>query len=161
MKRRKPEPARPVSLTKALLAGVAGGLAGSLAKSYAEHLFPPPLDPPAPQATADDHHQPPPTVSEAAGLAAQADPTLNWGFGTLIGGVYGVVAELQPETTAWAGIPFGLTVNRVAHKQLLPAMGLIDPAARQPVQRRMSNWTSYLAYGLATEVVRRAIRKRL
>jgi putative membrane protein len=166
---RRSKSAAPISLTKGLLAGIAGGLVGSVAKSYAETLFPPRLDHQTPHTSG--RSGPPAVVADqlasATGtsfseLERHATATgLHWGFGTLIGGVYGTIAELQPKATSWSGIPFGLTVNRVAHDQLLPAMGAIDPKAEQPAQERISQWMTHLVYGISTELVRRQVRKRL
>jgi len=36
-----------------------------------------------------------------------AGPAVHYAFGTSVGGLYGAVAELAPEVTAGAGLPFG------------------------------------------------------
>jgi putative membrane protein len=72
-----------------------------------------------------------------------------------------VAAELSTRVTSWQGAVFGLTVNRLAHKGLLPGMDLVEPVAEQPAQERISEWVSHVIYGVTTEVVRRAVRKRL
>jgi putative membrane protein len=153
---------RKISLIKGLLAGIAGGLAGSAAKILAEKLVPPRTQGQTP---------PPVLVVERAVHAAGEDPGvsakdaaaqgIHWGFGTMIGGVYGVAAELSPRVTSWQGSVFGLTVNRLAHKGLLPGLDLVEPVAEQPAQERISEWVSHVIYGVTTEVVRRAVRKRL
>jgi putative membrane protein len=153
---------RKISLVKGLLAGVAGGLAGSAAKIIAEKLVPP---------RTQGQPAPPVLVVERVAHAAGEQPGeplkhagaqgIHWGFGTMIGGVYGVAAELSPRVTSWQGAVFGLTVNRLAHKGLLPGMGLVEPVAEQPAQERISEWVSHVIYGVTTEVVRRAVRKRL
>jgi putative membrane protein len=151
-----------ISLLKGLLAGVAGGLAGSAAKALAEKLFPPRTQGQVP---------PPQLLIELAGKAAGAsvpEPAkqaathgIHWGFGTIIGGVYGVAAELSPKVTSWRGGVFGLTVNRIAHDQMLPTLGLVEPVPEQPAQERVSEWVTHVVYGVTTELFRRAVRKRL
>jgi putative membrane protein len=159
------KPARPprnISLLKGLLAGVAGGLVGSAAKIVAEKLFPP---------RTDGQPVPPELVVERAAHRAGENPCpasveaagqgLHWGFGTMLGGAYGVAAELTPKVTSWQGSVFGLTVNRIAHEGLLPRMNLVEPVPLQPAQERVSEWVSHVVYGVTTELVRRAVRKRL
>jgi putative membrane protein len=153
---------RKISLLKGLLAGVAGGLAGSAAKIVAEKLVPP---------RTQGQPAPPALVIERLAHAAGEEPTesakqvggegIHWGFGTMLGGVYGVAAELSPGVTSWRGSVFGLTVNRLAHKGLLPGLDLVEPVAKQPAQERVSEWVSHVVYGVTTDLVRRAVRKRL
>jgi putative membrane protein len=151
-----------ISLVKGLLAGVAGGLAGSAAKIVAEKLFPP---------RTQGQPEPPELIVERVAHAAGEQPSetakqvagqgIHWGFGTMLGGVYGVAAELSPGVTSWRGSVFGLTVNRLAHKGLLPGLDLIEPVPQQPAQERVSEWVSHVVYGVTTDLVRRAVRKRL
>ena len=150
------------SLLKGLLAGVAGGLAGSAAKVLAEKLFPPRTQgQPAPPALLVER------VAHAAGTAPSETTRLaggqgiHWGFGTMLGGVYGVAAELTPKVTSWRGGVFGLTVNRLAHQGLLPGLDLVEPVPLQPAQEKASEWVSHVVYGVTTDLVRRAVRKRL
>ncbi len=152
----------PGSLSKALLAGLAGGLAGSAAKVAAEKLFPPRLQGQTP---------PPRVVVERAADAVNAHPTgatkkaategIHWSFGTITGGVYGVAAEFEPKITAWRGAAFGLGLNKIMHEGLLPYAGFAAPVGDQPAQERVSEWVTHAVYGIVTEVVRRAVRKRL
>ncbi len=153
---------RTTSFTKAFLAGLAGGLAGSAAKVVGEKLLPPRTrgQTPPPKlvveraSAAADVHLPP------AGKAA-ASEGIHWSFGTLTGGVYGLAAEYQPRVTAWRGAAFGLTLNRLMHEGVLPRTGLVEPVADQPAQERVSEWVTHVIYGVVTEAVRRAVRKRL
>ncbi len=152
----------PGSLSKALLAGLAGGLAGSAAKVIAEKLFPPRLQGQTP---------PPQVVVERAAEAVDAHPgstakkaateSIHWSFGTLTGGVYGVAAEFEPKITAWRGAGFGLGLNKLMHEGLLPYAGFSAPVKDQPAQERVSEWVTHAVYGVMTELVRRAVRKRL
>lgn len=152
----------PASLSKALLAGLAGGLAGSLAKVAAEKLFPP---------RTEGQTTPPEKVVERAADAVHARPGgtakkaaaegLHWGFGTLTGGAYGVAAEFSPRITAWRGAAFGLGVNRLMHEGALPFGGFAAPVKNQTAQERVSEWVTHAVYGIVTELVRGAVRKRL
>jgi putative membrane protein len=156
-----PSPAKK-SIHKALLAGLAGGLIGSAAKIIAEALVPP----------RTDGQIAPPQLAVAHAAAAVSIPVdettvetaakgLHWGFGTLTGGVYGLAAEYYKPATAWKGAAFGLALNRLTHEGLLPKAGLAAPVAEQTSQERLSEWVTHLVYGVVTETVRSAVRKRL
>ncbi len=150
------------SFSKALLAGLAGGLAGSAAKIVGEKLLPP----------RTRSQQPPPklvveSMAAAAGVplsSAVKKPLVeasHWAFGILAGGVYSVVAEYQPRATSWRGAVFGLTLNRLMHQGILPNTGVVEPVKDQPAQERISEWVTHVMYGVATEVVRGVVRRRL
>lgn len=156
------QPVLPRSISKALLAGLAGGLVGCAAKVLAETLVPP--------RTPGQVEPPQFAVAHAAAAVGVALPlatvqtagkSLHWTFGTITGGVYGVVAELYPQATAWRGGAFGLALNRATHEGLLPKLNLVPPIAEQTSQERISEWVTHVVYGVVTESVRRAVRKRL
>ena len=86
---------------------------------------------------------------------------IHWSFGTITGGIYGVLAESTPRVTAWRGAAFGLGVNRLMHEEILPQAGIAEPVKDQTAQERVSEWVTHVVYGFTTEAVRRAVRKRL
>ncbi len=150
------------TVTKAVLAGLAGGLAGAAAKVLAEKVFPP----------RTEGQTPPPALiaARAAGAASLPLPPaaktlategMHWGFGTLTGGVYGLVAELYPAAAAWRGAVFGLTVNKLMHEGILPHNRLVEPVGEQPAQERISEWVTHVVYGVVADTVRRSVLKRL
>lgn len=147
------------SVVKGALAGLIGGLAGAGAKALAEKLFPP----------RTEGQTPPPTVlaeklaghSLPPGERQVATQGIHWIFGALAGAAYGSVVEFKPSVGAWKGAAFGLTVKRMTHDSTLPNMGLEEPKEEQPVQERMSEWVACAVYGVATEMVRGQVRKRL
>jgi putative membrane protein len=44
---------------------------------------------------------------------------------------------------------------------MLPGLGVIEPVPEQPAPVRVSQWITHVVYGVTTELVRRAVRKRL
>ncbi len=150
------------TVTKALLAGLAGGLVGSAAKVVAEKVLPPRTEgqtpPPALIAERSAEAAEVPLHPTAKKLAAEG---MHWGFGTLTGGVYGLVAELYPAAAAWRGAVFGLAVNKLMHQGILPHNGLVEPVKDQPVQERISEWVTHVVYGVVADTVRRSVLKRL
>lgn len=147
------------SISKGALAGLVGGLAGAAAKMLAEQLFPPRIQgqTPPPVVLAEQVAGRPLTESDRQ-LALQG---IHWIFGALAGAVYGVMTEYEPSLAAWRGAAFGITLNRLTHESVLPRLGLAAPPRLQPTQERISEWVTHAAYGVATDSVRRAVRRAL
>jgi uncharacterized membrane protein YagU involved in acid resistance len=89
---------------------------------------------------------------EAAGAA------VHYAFGTAVGGLYGAVAELSPEVTMGAGVPFGAAFWLVADETAVPLLGLAKGPTEYPVSTHIYALASHLVYGLTAEFVRRAMR---
>ncbi|MGC2297690.1 MAG: DUF1440 domain-containing protein [Acidobacteriaceae bacterium] len=147
------------SIAKGALAGLIGGLAGAGAKMIAEQVFPPRVQ-----------GQTPPPVVLAENVAGRRLPdkerqlalqSIHFIFGALAGAAYGALVELEPSLGAWRGAAFGITLNRLTHESILPKLGLAAPPGQQPTQERISEWVTHAAYGVATDSVRRAVRRAL
>jgi putative membrane protein len=150
---------RERSILKGALAGLIGGLAGAGTKLVAEQIFPPRVQ-----------GQTPPPVVLAEQMAGHPLPhverqvakqSIHWAFGALAGAIYGAVVEYEPSFGVWKGAAFGITLNKMTHESLLPKMGLAAPAEHRPARERISEWVSHAAYGVATDSVRRVVRKAL
>ncbi len=150
---------RERSILKGALAGLIGGLAGAAAKVLAEKIFPPRVE-----------GQTPPPVILAEQVAGHGLPHdhqeaakhgIHWGFGAAAGAVYGALVEVEPSFGAWKGAAFGLTLNKLTHESILPRMGLARPKEQQPTQERISEWVTHAVYGIFTDAVRRAVRRKL
>jgi putative membrane protein len=90
-----------------------------------------------------------------------AGAAVHYAFGTATGGLYGAVAELAPEVTAGAGLPFGAAFWLVADETAVPLLGLSKPPTEYPVSTHVYAFASHLVYGLTAELVRRSLRKAL
>lgn len=146
-------------LLKGALAGLVGGIAGSGIKMVAEQVFPPRVQ-----------GQTPPPVVLAEQVAGHPLPEsqrkaalhgIHWIFGALAGAAYGAMVEYEPSLAAWRGAAFGITLNRLTHESLLPKLGLAAFPGQQPTQERISEWVTHAAYGVATDTVRRTVRRNL
>lgn len=91
----------------------------------------------------------------------RAGTALHYAMGTTSGALYGAVAELVPEATAGAGLPYGVAVWLVADEGIVPAAGLSKSPAEYPLWIHLYSLSTHLVYGLTTELVRRAVRKAL
>lgn len=101
------------------------------------------------------HHTLTPSEKKTAG------PAVHYGFGTLTGAVYGVLAELVPTVTLGAGAPFGTAVWLGADEISVPAFGLSDPPWESPPAVHVKALAAHLVYGVAAEGVRKLVRRAL
>jgi uncharacterized membrane protein YagU involved in acid resistance len=90
-----------------------------------------------------------------------AGTALHYAMGTTSGALYGAVAELVPQATAGAGLPYGMAVWLIADEGIVPAAGLSKTPAEYPLWIHVYSLSTHLVYGLTTELVRRAVRKAL
>jgi putative membrane protein len=88
-----------------------------------------------------------------------AGPAVHYSLGTGVGGLYGAVAEIAPEITAGAGLPFGAAFWLVVDEGAVPLLGLSKGPTEYPVSTHAYALTSHFVYGLTAEVVRRSVRK--
>jgi hypothetical protein len=90
-----------------------------------------------------------------------AGPAVHYALGTSVGGLYGAAAELAPEVTAGAGLPFGAAFWLVADETAVPLLGLSKRPTEYPLSTHVYALASHFVYGLTAEVVRRAVRGAL
>ena len=130
---------------------------GSGAKAAAEAVYPPRTlgQIPAPAVLVNRISDRPLTEKEEE-VSVRA---IHWGFGALVGGVYGALAEYQPAITNRLGASFGLTLCGITHASALPMMGLTESPENQPAREHASELVSHAIYGVTTELVRRVARK--
>ncbi len=152
---------RERSLAKGLIAGLIGGLAGTVARIYAERIF-------APQPHA--RIEPVPTERSDGRIAgdtltpiakASPNPAIRWGYGAAVGAAYGALAEFYPDATAKQGASFGLALEALNREVAPHAPRLAAEPETQPEEERGSEITAHVAFGVATELVRRLVRRWL
>jgi uncharacterized membrane protein YagU involved in acid resistance len=89
----------------------------------------------------------------------RAGTALHYAFGTVMGGVYGVNAELFPRlATAGFGTLHGLGLWLGADEIGLWKMGLAQGPGEVPVKTHVYAAASHVVYGVATEATRRLLR---
>ena len=87
-----------------------------------------------------------------------AGAVVHYAFGTLTGGLYGALAEVSPQVTVGAGIPFGAAFWLVADEVTVPMLGLSKGPTEYPVSTHAYALASHLVYGMTAELSRRALR---
>ena len=90
-----------------------------------------------------------------------AGPAVHYALGTAVGGLYGAAAELAPNVTAGAGLPFGAAFWLVVDETAVPVLGLSKPPTHYPVSTHVYALASHLVYGFTAELVRRTLRRAL
>jgi hypothetical protein len=104
-------------------------------------------------------------IAEATGTSLdkekkkQAGQAVHYTFGTLMGIVYGVSAELVPEVTTGAGTAFGTLLFLGAEEVAIPAFRLSPPAADTPPIDHLQHWAAHIVYGGSLELVRSLIKR--
>lgn len=88
-----------------------------------------------------------------------AGAAVHYAFGTLSGGVYGALAEVTPQVTSAAGLPFGAGFWLLADEISVPLLRLAKAPTEYPVSTHAYSLASHLVYGLTTELSRRALRR--
>lgn len=155
---------------KGLVAGFAGGLVGSWAMGQTHAIVTKLVGKKAARQTQGEDS----TLRTARALAEPilhrqlttaevkvAGPVVHYAFGSSVAAAYGAAVELSPEVARGAGLPFGTAVWLGAHVIIVPALGLSPAVTQSPVSAEVAEFTAHLAYGAASEVVRRAIRRML
>ncbi len=87
-----------------------------------------------------------------------AGTAVHYAFGTATGGLYGAMAEVAPQVTTGAGIPFGAAFWLIADETAVPLLGLAKGPTEYPVSTHAYALASHLVYGLTAEMSRRAVR---
>ena len=90
-----------------------------------------------------------------------AGAAVHYAFGTVTGGLYGALAEVSPQVTMGAGIPFGAAFWLIADEVTVPLLGLSKGPTEYPVSTHAYALASHLVYGVTAELSRRALRQVL
>jgi len=88
-----------------------------------------------------------------------AGAAVHYAFGTLTGGMYGALAEVTPQITTAAGLPFGAGFWLLADEITVPLLGLSKGPTQYPVSTHAYALASHLVYGMTAELSRRALRR--
>jgi hypothetical protein len=95
-----------------------------------------------------------PKQKQAAGNA------MHYAFGIVSGVAYGAIAEEWEVARAGSGTLFGAVLWLTADEVAVPALKLSKPPGEYPARVHVMALASHLVYGMATELVRRALRGR-
>jgi putative membrane protein len=90
-----------------------------------------------------------------------AGTAVHYAFGMVSGGLYGALAEVVPQVTTAAGVPFGAAFWLLADEISVPLLGLSKGPTEYPPSTHAYALASHLVYGATAELSRRALRQIL
>jgi putative membrane protein len=162
---------------KGAIAGAIGGLVGSGLMQAGQMAFSARKQnqqESSPQAVREGTTPEDPTVKVATVIAEKVMKTelspngrkaggalVHYVFGSSLGAAYGVMMELVPFARSGAGVPFGAAVWAAADLASVPALGLSKAPNQITISKHAQMLGMHVAYGLATEAVRRYVRDAL
>ncbi|MEO6911543.1 MAG: DUF1440 domain-containing protein [Edaphobacter sp.] len=106
-------------------------------------------------------------IAEAAGMhlskeqKKKAGRAVHYTFGTLMGVVYAVSAELLPEATTGVGTGYGTLLFLAADEVAVPALDLASSPPDTPGFDHLQHWAAHVVYGGSLEAVRSLMRRFL
>ncbi len=89
-----------------------------------------------------------------------AGPAVHYGFGTMLGALYGACADRFPGIAAGGGTLYGTVVWLVADEVGVPAVGLSGPPSETPLSGHANALASHLVFGVVTASVRRILLQK-
>jgi putative membrane protein len=87
-----------------------------------------------------------------------AGPAVHYAYGSVVGALYGGLAELMPITAAGAGMPFGFALWLLGDEIAVPALGLGKPPTETPAEVHADALAAHFMYGATTDCLRRVFR---
>lgn len=91
----------------------------------------------------------------------KAGSFVHYGFGTLVGALYGAVVEYAPIAKSAWGVPYGAAVFVGADEIAVPALGLSKSPTEYPASQHANAFASHVVYGATLESIRRFTRAKL
>ena len=85
-------------------------------------------------------------------------PIVHYGYGALMGGLYGALAEYSPVVRSGFGTTFGTALFAGGDLVAVPALHLSKPLSASPAGSYAGPFTAHLVYGATTELIRRLLR---
>jgi putative membrane protein len=91
-------------------------------------------------------------------------PWVHYAFGTSVGAVFGLAAEVEPDTVrginpVFAGAAYGAAVFLAAHEIAVPALKLSSNPLKEPIQDQIAEFVSHLIYGIGTALTYDGIKR--
>jgi putative membrane protein len=88
-------------------------------------------------------------------------PIVHYGFGMLMGGLYGAASEKLPALSKDMGLAYATALFVGADEIAVPALGLGSSPVETPLPKHAYALASHWVYGVTTDLVRRGVRSAL
>lgn len=155
------------SLTRTLVAGIAGGLVASAAMDMFQRV--------AASAFGQSGSNDDPATVKAADSAKRlvtgdavtqkhretAGSVVHYITGAALGAGYALAARRWPETTAGFGLAYGVTIATLLDDAAVPALGWGPSPTETPASTHAYGLASHAVFGLALEGTRRGVEAML
>lgn len=155
------------SLTRTLVAGIAGGLVASAAMDMFQRV--------AASAFGQSGSKDDPATVKAADSAKRlvtgdavtqkhretAGSVVHYITGAALGAGYALAARRWPETTAGFGLAYGVTIATLLDDAAVPALGWGPSPTETPASTHAYGLASHAVFGLALEGTRRGVEAML
>ncbi len=94
----------------------------------------------------------------------KAGSLVHYAFGTSLGAVFGVFAEMEANSLrgvnpVFAGVTYGAAVFLAAHEIAVPALKLSSNPLQEPIPDQIAEFVSHLIYGIGTALTYDGIKK--
>ena len=94
----------------------------------------------------------------------KAGPWVHYAFGTSVGAVFGVAAEMEADSVrqinpVFAGVAYGAAVFLAVHEIAVPALKLSSNPLKEPIPNQIAEFASHLVYGLGTALTYDGIKR--
>jgi len=87
-----------------------------------------------------------------------AGPAVHYAYGSLMGALYGGVAEIFPSVGSGLGLPFGAALWLLGDEIAVPALGLGKARTEVAADKHADALASHFVYGATTDLLRRILR---
>jgi putative membrane protein len=167
---------------KGLIVGAISGLAGTFAMTQFQNVWnrigeemqepraEPEAKPAEEQEKEDSTMKAAGKISEEIGRPLSRDerkkagPWVHYAFGTSVGAVFGLAAEVEPVSVrginpVFAGAAYGAAVFLAAHEIAVPALKLSSNPRKEPIPDQIAEFVSHLIYGIGTALTYHGIKR--
>ena len=87
-----------------------------------------------------------------------AGPAVHYAYGSLVGALYGGLAELLPITSFGLGMPFGFALWLLGDEIAVPALGLGKKPTEYSPEVHADALAAHFMYGATTDLLRRVLK---
>jgi len=87
-----------------------------------------------------------------------AGPAVHYAYGSLVGALYGGLAEILPGVSVGAGLPFGFALWLLGDEIAVPALDLGKHPKEYPAEVHADALAAHFMYGATTDLMRRVLR---
>jgi uncharacterized membrane protein YagU involved in acid resistance len=84
-----------------------------------------------------------------------AGPAIHFGYGMLVGGLYGTLAEVWPNIKIGMGMGYGMALWALGHEAALPMLKLAPSPLQEPAHEHADQLSAHICYGLTLDCARR------